>query len=314
MDETWLASQLRVSKKDVPESAAAAEMRAFLEERAEAFAAARHDVGSSQIVMPRRGLQHDESASFLRAVSAGIAHVDEAGYVTLPTVRQKKPVGRYALFSKSGSGVSVNLEYLIQVGATAELVLDHGWPVHQVGFEQGEFDAVSYDSAGRVVLAMEAKARTTGPDGLDRLIRAWMRFTADPTADLNNNAGRKWRELTRLCLDGPVTVWLVADGARWVLTAQAGVGGPVISAGGSPERSMLAGPPPPATLSAIAFDATFHRPVTLAAQSRCSWHGRTCHRTPVISFEDAQGRRQSGCQRAVEELTARGELAWPVSE
>jgi len=95
-------------------------MRSVLEERADVFAAARPDVVSSTIVMPRRGLPHDESASFLRAVSAGIAHVDEAGYVTLATVRQKTPVGRYALFSKSGNGISVNLEYIVQIGATAE--------------------------------------------------------------------------------------------------------------------------------------------------------------------------------------------------
>lgn len=173
MDEKWLARQLRETGRDNnPDSPSVGEMLALLMNRAEVFAARRPDVVSPAIVMPRRGLRHDESTSFLRAVAAGIALVDEAGYVTLPTVRQKARIGRYALFSKSGTGVSVNLEYVIQIGATAELILDHGWPSQQVGFEMGEFDAVTYDPAGRVVLAMEAKARTVGSDSLEKLVRA----------------------------------------------------------------------------------------------------------------------------------------------
>lgn len=233
MDETWLADRLSESGQDTPDSPAAEEMWALLRSRAGAFADARDDVTSSEIAMPRRGLQHDESASFLRALSAGIAEVDAAGFVTLPTVRQKKPVGRYALFSKSGTGISINLEYIVQVGATAELILDHGWPEDQVGFEQGEFDACAYDADGRVVLAMEAKARAAGSDSLETLVRAWMRFGADPGSALDNNAGRKWVELGRLCTSGPVVVWLVADAARWVLRARSVEGVLTLSPGNS---------------------------------------------------------------------------------
>jgi hypothetical protein len=35
------------------------------------------------------------------------------------------------------------VEYLIQIGATAELVLDHGWTPHAIDVERGEFDAVA---------------------------------------------------------------------------------------------------------------------------------------------------------------------------
>lgn len=312
MDLTWLARQLEVGFQDETESEAVATMRAFLEDRAAGFAAARPDAASSNIMMLRRGLGPDESASFLRAVSAGIAEVDEAGYVTLPSVRQKTPIGRYALFSKTRSGISVNLEYIIQIGATAELVLDHGWPAAQVGFEQGEFDAVTYDPEGRIVLVMEAKARTTGPDSLDKLVRAWIQFMGHPDADLNNNAGRKWRELTRLCLGGPLTVWLVADKARWTLTARTEARRPRVSPGGAPRPSVPTAPPAATGINARAFDASLHSSSSLAGQGRCSWHGRTCQQVPVISFEDPQGRRQSGCHRAVEEFASRGELAGPV--
>jgi hypothetical protein len=87
-----------------------------------------------------------------------IATVDDAGYVSIPFIRGKVPTGRYALLSKSGNGVSVNLEYLIQIGATAELILDHGWSPQAVGFERGEFDAVTYEDNDEVVLAMKANS------------------------------------------------------------------------------------------------------------------------------------------------------------
>jgi hypothetical protein len=158
-DGTWLSGQVATCHPDVPDSAAVAELWTLLRHRAEGFAALRPDVGSSRILPPRRGLQHDESASFV----------------------------------------------------------DHGWAADRVGFERGEFDAVAFDAAEQVVLVMEAKARTTGPDSLDKLAREWMRFAAEPAADLDNNAGRKWRELVKLSADHPVSVLLVADGSRWIL-------------------------------------------------------------------------------------------------
>ncbi len=34
----------------------------------------------------------------------------------------------------------------------------------------------------------------------------------DPGLDLNNNAGRKYRDLQKRCATGPVVVWLVTEG------------------------------------------------------------------------------------------------------
>lgn len=143
INEAWLRETVKAHEPwpDLDESVP--QLRTLLEERAHGFASMRDDILSATIVWPRRGLLPDESASFLRAVANGIAEVDHAGFVTMPTVKPKMPPGRYALFSKSGSGVSLNLEYLIQVGATAELILDHGWVPHHVEFERGPFDALA---------------------------------------------------------------------------------------------------------------------------------------------------------------------------
>lgn len=304
IDHAWLIDQVGRTSTSETDSAAVRDLWALLESWAPGFARTKEGVESSEIIRPRRGLNHDEAASFLRAVSSGLAVVDDAGYVSLPTVRQKTPVGRYALFSRSGTAMSINLEYLIQVGATAELVLDHRWPADRVGFERGEFDAVCFDRLDRVVFAMEAKARVTGPDSLESLVRSWLSFHANPDADLANNAGRKWRELRSFCQSGPVLVWLVADGARWELTAELDGGAPRLTPGWATMEVQGA-----MMRELQSYDAAFRGAQTLAGRGGCSWHGEsTCDREPVISFRDGHGHRQSGCQRAVDELTARGEI------
>lgn len=214
----WLAAAVAaVRQPDADDDAAINRLRELLIACANGFAAERADVTSAAVRWPRRGLHPDEAAAFLRAVDTQHAIVDAAGYVTLPRVRPKTPPGRYALLSRSGDGVSINLEYLIQIGGVTEMLLDLGWPVEAIDFERGEYDALGLDPAGRVVLAMEAKARVDGPDSLTTLLREWIELTdAAPPA---TNAGRKYRELQRLCEAGPVTLWLVAAGARWSFTA-----------------------------------------------------------------------------------------------
>jgi hypothetical protein len=51
-----------------------------------------------------------------------------------------------------------------------------------------------------------------------------------------------------------------------------------------------------------------HDPGTRAHDHRCSWHGRRCLAPPLISFRDKDGSRQSGCPRALTELTTTGDL------
>lgn len=62
-------------------------------------------------------------------------------------------------------------------------------------------------------------------------------------------------------------------------------------------------------LDPLRYDARHHNSGTVGESGRCSWHGlSTCAETPIISFQDAQNRWQSGCQRALDELTGRGEM------
>ena len=138
-----MSAQVAAARQEIHETDAVTRLKALVLGWAIAFAEHRTDIESPTITWPRRGLLDDEARSFLRAIDKGLAQVDDAGYVSLPTVRPKTPPGRYALLGKSGFGVSINLEYLIQIGTTAELVLDHGWTPQAIDFERGEFDAVA---------------------------------------------------------------------------------------------------------------------------------------------------------------------------
>jgi hypothetical protein len=161
---------------------------------------------------------------------------------------------------------------------------------------------------------MEARARVGGPESLETLVRFWLRVSQDASVDLNNNSGRKHRELLRLCQDGPVHVWLVADGARWSLMAVLGEAGLVLSPATAPTRTtVIAVQSVEANVhDSFPYDANYHRPGSVAAQGRCSQHGvGSCSEPPVISFQDRHNRWQSGCQRALRELVDRGEISHP---
>src|SRR5690606_14894743 len=86
-----------------------------------------------------RGLVADEAASFLRARDAGLVEGDDTGGVRVRACRAKATGGRYSLSSANRYGgmpyVSLNTEYLIQIGAACELVAFNGWPADDAEIE-----------------------------------------------------------------------------------------------------------------------------------------------------------------------------------
>ena len=63
----------------------------------------------------------------------------------------------------------------------------------------------------------------------------------------------------------------------------------------------------------FAYDPDLHEDGTEAASGRCSYHAAGPERGPcsgeaVISFEDADGRMQSGCSLALEQLVDSGAI------
>ena len=271
IDEHWL-QQAVAAERHTEHPDSVERLRHLLSACAVGFAQSRSDVGSPSITWPKRGIHPDEAATFLRGVDLGHVTVDRAGYVRLPRVRSKAPAGRYALLSKNGAGVSVNLEYLIQIGATTELIEDLGWPPDELDFERGEFDALGHGPDGRVILAVEAKARVTGSDSLEKMVLRWLSLASASEGAPMDNAGRKYRELTRLCEAGPVTVWLVAAGARWSMLATTTGGSVNLEPSPQPSyTSVNVTETGPRVLWVRPYSADLHARGTQAAGGRCSW-------------------------------------------
>ena len=126
--------------------------------------------------------------------------------------------GKYTLhlIGRNGPGVAVHMEYLIHIGAYAELVLDHGWARGALEFERGEFDIVGLGTDDKESLLVEAKARAEGSDSLAALRDSLLAASADEAFHISvDNHRRKWEQLCRVVADKPVDVLLVADSARW---------------------------------------------------------------------------------------------------
>jgi hypothetical protein len=62
------------------------------------------------------------------------------------------------------------------------------------------------------------------------------------------------------------------------------------------------------------YDPQLHEAGSRAARGLCSHHGRDaeeagpCAGEAVVSFQDRDGRWQSGCSRALEQLVEKGEI------
>jgi hypothetical protein len=203
------------------------ELRGLLAAWAEGFAAAcraapGHELDPARggdLTVGARGIGIDEATAFKRTFDARLVQVDGDGRFVLPTAGECS--SNLHLVGRSGDHVALHTEYLIHIGAFGELVLDWGWDPSSLAFEKGEFDILGLDQ-GRVVLALEAKAREFGPDSLTSLRGSFSRLIDDATAEVPLNHRRKWDELCRLTRGGPVTVCLVSEGARWMWVAEPG--------------------------------------------------------------------------------------------
>jgi hypothetical protein len=162
-----------------------------------------------------RGLGEDESRSFVRALDAGLVRVLPDGEFTLPGAAHN--LNRPHLIGEDGKGgMTLHTEYLIHIGAYAELVLDHDWPAARLALDMGPWDLHGLRSDGSVSLLMEAKARFDGRDGVARLRDDLHGLARDPSRPVTSTTRKKYEALLEVCQESPVRVWLVAD-ACWML-------------------------------------------------------------------------------------------------
>lgn len=223
IDASWVRARAAESDPVPIDEGAEERFDRLLHGWATNFAALRPDVSSGVFRHGHRGLGADETTAFLRGMDAGQLWVDEAGFVVPNCVRPKQGQTPYALCCKSGDGVSINLEYVIQLGVMAELHRDLGWPREQLRVELGEFDGSIVHENAEPLIVMEAKCRRTGTDSLSQMLLRWLRFAQEedpPIRGRGRNAEHKYLDLLRLTAERPtIGVLLVADGARWWMQA-----------------------------------------------------------------------------------------------
>ncbi|MCT9934532.1 hypothetical protein N5079_30435 [Planotetraspora sp. A-T 1434] len=156
-------------------------------------------------------LHEDEANGLALARGAGLVEVQPDGVFRLAGAAQGK--GPYNLFSR-GPAPSLNREYLVQIAAFSELVLQHGWPARRVAFEYDALDLAALDDSGRAVVVAEAKRDAAS---LDRMLAEMGAVTSDQIAAPTNTTQRKVAAMARLA---PVVFWAVAPGIRRVFDVE----------------------------------------------------------------------------------------------
>lgn len=175
-----------------------------LQRMAAAFAQSRGLAGRSFVLGGQ--LHADELEGLARAWDVGLIDVDDCG--TFRVMGSRTAKGPYNLFS-SGPRPALNREYLIQIAAFTELVLDHGWPSVRTAFEHDALDLATFGTGGRCVVAGEAKATEAL---LASMITGMGRMGPEQLQAPATNAERKVAALVRL---GAPVFWAVAPGVRW---------------------------------------------------------------------------------------------------
>jgi hypothetical protein len=149
--------------------------------------AGEYDLASTELrVVPP--LHIDEVDGVRMAMGMNVVSIGSTGEFRLAGSDAGK--GPYNLFSR-GSAPALNREYLIQIAAFAELVLEHRWPARQVVFEYDAFDLAVLDDAGRVAVVVEAMKDQQGLETtLAKMATATAaELSAPPTTDHRKAAG-----------------------------------------------------------------------------------------------------------------------------
>jgi hypothetical protein len=157
-------------------------------------------------------ISEDDLRLFFRGVEMGLITLERgARFNTLDRARKG---GRWGLLSRGNLGGWYNAEYLPQVAAYVEAIVDFGYPEQRVFFELPDIalkiDLALLDNHGQIEVLGEAKRRC---DMLDPLVEGIRRRYSehDPGKEARNEA----RQLAwRLWQTRAPFLWLIGPGER----------------------------------------------------------------------------------------------------
>ena len=170
---------------------------------------------SGRLVPSPNQMDAGDVGLFFRGLDSGLIEVEPDGRFN--TLDRPTQGGRWALLSRSKDGGWFNAEYLPQIAAYVEAILDLGYPHQRVLFELParslQLDLAVLDDDGSVRVLGEAKRSTPA---LSTLMRgAIERFESKMPDVETKRRGDEQRQLAwRLWTVGPEFTWLIGPGHR----------------------------------------------------------------------------------------------------
>jgi hypothetical protein len=179
------------------------------------YGANRNTMGSGQLLPTPNVVDAGDVELFFRGVGAGLVLLEPDGRFN--TRDRPTPKGHWALLSRSARGGWFNAEYLPQIAAYVEAILDLGYPHERVLFELPakslQLDLAILDDDGAVRVLGEAKRSTPALSALRRGVVE--RFGHETPTVESKRRGDEQRQLAwRLWTVSPELTWLIGPGHR----------------------------------------------------------------------------------------------------
>lgn len=181
----------------------------------ELYANNRATMRSGQLLPTPNHVDAGDVELFFRGVRAGLVRLKPDGRFN--TLDRPTPQGHWALLSRSAQGGWFNAEYLPQIAAYVEAILDLGYPHERVLFELPtkslQLDLAILDDGGAVRVLGEAKRSTPALSVLKH--GAVERFGHETPPVESKRRGDEQRQLAwRLWTVSPEFTWLIGPGHR----------------------------------------------------------------------------------------------------
>lgn len=179
------------------------------------YGANRNTMESGQLLPTPNVVDAGDVELFFRGVGAGLVQLAPDGRFN--TRDRPTPQGHWALLSRSARGGWFNAEYLPQIAAYVEAILDLGYPHERVLFELPakslQLDLAILDDDGAVRVLGEAKRSTPALSALRRGVVE--RFGQEAPTVESKRRGDEQRQLAwRLWTVSPELTWLIGPGHR----------------------------------------------------------------------------------------------------
>lgn len=182
---------------------------------ADLFADHPDQMNSGQLLPSTNAIDSGDVELFFAGVDAEL--VDLKRGARFNTLDRPTPEGHWGLLSRSKAGGWYNAEYLPQLAAYIEAILEYGYPPARVLFELPtsalQLDLAIVDDNSRVIIAGEAKRSKAALTTL--LENVQERFAEEPPGEETKKRGDEARQLAwRLWTVSPRVTWLIGPGHR----------------------------------------------------------------------------------------------------